>query len=50
MEEEFYINFSNKLKSKLDDEYIDSLIELMKNNELTEESCFKLVENFMSKD
>lgn len=50
MEEEFYNNFSNKLKSKLDEEYVDSLIELMRNNELTEETCLELVEKFISKD
>ena len=50
MEEEFYNNFSNKLKSKLDEECVDSLIELMKNNKLTRETCSELVEKFISKD
>ena len=50
MEEDFYNIFSNKLKEKLDEEYVDSLIELMENNELKKESFLKLVEKFMSKD
>ena len=50
MEEEFYNIFSNKLKANLNEEYVDSLIELMRNNELTGESCLELAENYMSKD
>lgn len=50
MEEEFYNNFSNKLKKILEEEYVNALIEIMKNDELTKESCLELVDSFMSKD
>ena len=50
MEDEFYNNFSQKLKADLDEEYVNSLIKLMKNDELSNETFLELVEKLMSKD
>ena len=50
MEDEFYNNFSQKLKVDLDEEYVNSLIEMMKNDELSNETFLELVEKLMSKD